>query len=186
MTTFPPQHAEDLVGQLLPPACREEVLGDLCESCQNAAQYMMSALAVVPRVIFSQIRRNTDSWVFLFTTCALAYSFIAGSAGLSPDLAHPLLRLAIPVVPALVALLICNGFAPVEERRQHAITFDIAIAMAAAAITQLILPAIFQTRLMLPGWWPSKGSVLSWLSIILLRAIFPPGAKLPPPRRSLP
>jgi hypothetical protein len=179
VTTYPSQNTEGLIASFLPPACREEVLGDLCESCRSRVEYSMTALAVIPRVIFSQIRRNTNSWVFLLTACALAYSFVAGSSGLSPDLTHPLLRLAIPVVPALLSLLICNGFAPVEERRQHAITFDIVIAMAASAITQLILMAIFQTSLMLPGWWPSEGTTLSWLSIILLRAILPPGAKLP-------
>jgi hypothetical protein len=178
VTTYPPQQTEDLVAWFLPPACREEVLGDLCESCKSPAQYTMSALAVVPRVIFSQIRRNTDSWVFLFTACAIAYSFIAGSAGLSPDLAHPLLRLAIPSIPAILTLLIRNGYASAEERRQRAITFDIVIAIGVAAVTQLILLAAFRSDLMLHGWWPSEGTTLSWFSIILLRAIFPPGTKL--------
>jgi hypothetical protein len=185
MTTYP-QHTEDLVALFVPPACREEVLGDLCESCKNPAEYTMSALAVVPRVIFSQIRRNTDSLVFLLTACAIAYSFIAGSAGLAPDSVNPFLRLAIPTVPALLSLLICNGFAPLEARRQHAITFDVVVAMAAASITQIILLATFQNNLMLRGWWPSEGTALSWFSIIMLRAIFPPGAKLPSMHRSLP
>ncbi|HVW07276.1 MAG TPA: hypothetical protein VHC90_01770 [Bryobacteraceae bacterium] len=185
MTAYPPQFAEGLLAYLLPPACREEVMGDLYESCRNPVEYALSALAVVPRVILSQIRRNTDSWVFLVTACAIVYSFIAGSAALSPNVAHPLLRLAIPIVPALVSLLICNGFAPNEERRRHAITFDIVIAMATAAITQLVLLAILQKSLLLPGWWPSEGTVLSWFAIILLRAIFPPGVKLPTAHRSL-
>jgi hypothetical protein len=179
MTTYPPQFAEDLIASLLPPACREEVLGDLFESCRNPVEYGLSALAVVPRVIFSQIRRNTDSWIFLLTAGALAYSFIAGSHGLSSGLAHPLLRLAIPLIPALLALLICNGFAPVEERRLHAVTFDIVVAGAAAAITQLVLLTILQTGLMLPGWCPSERTALSWVAIILLRALFPPGVKVP-------
>jgi hypothetical protein len=185
MTTVPLPGIEDFVGSLLPPACRDEVLGDLYESCQTPAEYTASALSVVPRVIFSQIRRNTNSWVFLLTACAIVYSFIAGSAGLSVDLAHPLLRLAIPIVPALLSLLICNGFARIEERRLHAVTFDIVIAMSVAAITQLILLATLQKSLMVSGWWPSEGNALSWLSIIVLRAIFPPGAKLPA-RQNLP
>jgi len=183
MTTLPLSGVEDFVASLLPPACREEVLGDLWESCQSPAEYTATALAVIPRVIFSQIRRNTNAWVFLLTACAIVYSFIAGSAELSPDLAHPLLRLAIPIVPALLCLLICNGFAPLEERRLHAITFDIVMAMGAAAVTQLILLATLQKSLMVAGWWPSEGNVLSWLSVIVLRAIFPPGENLPAARR---
>ena len=185
MTKYPSQRTEDLVAWLLPPACREEVLGDLWESCRTPLQYATSALAIVPRVIVSQVRRNTNAWVFLLTACALAYSFVAGSAGLSPDLAHPMLRIVIPIVPALLTLLLCNGFAPVEERRLHAIPFDIVIAMSAAAFTQLILLAILQKNLMLPGWWPSRGTALSWFSIILLRALFPPGVKLPASHKSL-
>lgn len=185
MTTYPPQFAEDLIAWFLPPSCREEVLGDLFESCRNPLEFGVSALAVIPRVIFSQIRRNTDSLVFLLTACALAYSFLAGSARMTPGLTHPILRLGIPCVAALLSLLLCNGFAPDEERRLHAVTFDIVVAMAAAAITQLILLAILERGLMLPGWWPSEGTALSWIAIILLRALFPPGVKLPPPHRSL-
>jgi hypothetical protein len=170
--------AEDLVGWFLPPSCREEVLGDLFESCRNPVEYGMSAIAVVPRVVFSQIWRNTDSWIFLLTAGALGYSFIAGSHGLA-GLPHPLLRLAIPLVPALLALLICNGFAPIEERRLRAVTFDIVVAGASAAVTQLVLLTILQTSLMLPGWCPTERTALSWVAIILLRAIFPPGVKVP-------
>jgi len=184
MTTYPPQFAEDLVASLLPPACREEVLGDLFESCRSPMEYGLSALAVIPRVIFSQVRRNTDSFVFLLTACALAYSFLAGSARMSPGLSHPLLRLGIPSAAALLCLLLCNGFAPAEERRLHAVTFDIVIAMAAAALTQLVLLAL-QRGLMLPGWWPSEGTALSWIAIIVLRALFPPGVKVPPAHWSL-
>ena len=184
MRVHPPELAEDLVGWFLPPACREEVLGDLWESCGNPIQYTISALAVVPRVIFSQIRRNTDSLVLLLSACAVAYSFSAGSA--SPNLTYPLLRLAIPSVPAILALLIRNGYASAEERRQRAITFDIVIAIGVAALTQLMLLATLRSDLMLRGWWPSEGTAFSWLFVILLRAIFPPGVKLPPAYRSLP
>jgi hypothetical protein len=176
--SYPPQFAEDLVGWFLPPSCREEVLGDLFESCRNPVDYAASALAVIPRVVFSQIWRNTDSFVFLLTACALAYSFIAGSVGMSRGVAHPLLRLAIPLVPALLSLLICNAFAPVEERRLHAVTFDIVVTMGAAALTQLVLFALLEHSLMLPAWVPSEGTALSWFAIIVLRAIFPPGVKV--------
>lgn len=185
MTTNPPALIETLVGCFLPPACREEVLGDLCESCDTPARYVISALAVIPRVIFSQIRRNTDAGIFLLTACAIAYSLRVGSPALSSDSGHSLLLLAIPVVPALLGLLICNGFAPLEERRLHAVTFDVVVAMAAAASTQFVLVALVQKGLMLPAWCPSPETAWSWLSIIVLRAIFPPGAKLPPAHRSL-
>jgi hypothetical protein len=187
MMPHPPELAEDLVGWFLPPACREEVLGDLWESCKNPVQYTISALAVVPRVVVSQIRRNTDVWIFLLTTCGVCYSVAAGVFNLSLE-GDPngILRLAIPVVPAVLILLIRNGFASLEDRRRRAITLDITVAMGVAALTQLILLASFRSDLMLSRWCPTGGTVLAWLFIILLRAIFPPGAKLPTTYRSLP
>ena len=59
--TRPPELAENLVGLFLPPSCREEVLGDLCESYENSPKYGLDAATVVPRVIVSQIRRNTGA-----------------------------------------------------------------------------------------------------------------------------
>ena len=186
MMAHPPEVAEDLVGWFLPPACREEVLGDLWESWKNPVQYAISALAVVPRVIFSQIRRNTDAWIFLLTTCGICYSVAAGVVDLSLESdPNALLRLAIPAVPAVLILLIRNGFASLEDRRRRAITLDITIAMGVAALTQLILLAAFRSDLMLARWCPSGGTVLAWLFVILLRAIFPPGAKLAPTYRGL-
>src|SRR5271170_5957251 len=104
----PPGIVEDAVGWFLPPACREEVLGDLYEQYVNAAQYAVNTMTVAPRVILSQIRRNTDARVFLPTICAICYSFAAGSADF-PQYASPLpgdpltlLRLAIPALAALL------------------------------------------------------------------------------------
>ena len=171
---------------MLPPACREEVLGDLWESCKNPVQYTMSALAVIPRVIVSQIRRNTDAWIFLLTTCGVCYSVAAGVIDLSLEGdPNALLRLAIPSIPAVLILLVRNGFASLEDRRRRAITLDITVAMGVAALTQLILLAAFRSDLMLPRWCPSGGTVFAWLFVILLRAIFPPGTKVSPIYRTL-
>jgi hypothetical protein len=187
MMAHPPEFAEDLVGWFLPPACREEVLGDLCESYQNVFQYALGAATVIPRVTLSQIRRNTGAWIFLLTTCGVCYSVAAGVVNLSlKGDPSALLRLAIPVVPAVLILLIRNGFAALEDRRRRAITLDIVVAMGVAALTQLILFAASRYDLMLLRWWPSGDTALAWLFIIVLRAIFPPEAKLPPANRSLP
>ena len=178
----PPEIAEDFIGWFLPPACREEVLGDLYERYVNAAQYAASALTVTPRVIVSQIRRNTDAVIFLLTACAIAYSFVDGWADLPirTDLtdAATLLKVSIPTVAALLALLVRNGYADPESRRQRAITLDIAIAMGTAGLTQLVLLAL-HPDLMLLRWCPSQGTASAWLFTIVLRAIFPPEMRLP-------
>ena len=187
MMAHPPEFAEDMLGWLLPPACREEVLGDLCESYANIFQYALGVAAVVPRVMVSQIRRNTDAWIFLLTACGVFYSVAAVAVNLSfGGDPNALLRLAIPVVPAVLILLVRNGFASLEDRRRRAITLDVTAAMGVAALTQFILLTTLRSDLMLSRWCPSGGTVLAWLFIILLRAIFPPGTKLPATHRSLP
>ena len=187
--TYPPEIVEDVVGWFLPPACREEVLGDLYERYVNAAQYAASVLNVTPRVIVSQIRRNTDAVIFLLTACAICYSFAAGWADLPAyiDLTDQvrLLKIEIATVAALVALLVRNGYAALEERRQRAITLDIAVAMGVAGVTQLVLMAAARPDLMLLRWCPSKGTASAWLFIILLRAIFPPEMRVPRPMRGV-
>jgi len=186
----PPEIVEDAVGWLLPPACREEVLGDLCEQYVNAALYAVNMLTVAPRVILSQIRRNTDVRVFMVTGCAICYSFAAGSADsslrdfpLQAD-AWTLVRVAIPALAALLVLLLRNGYADSESRRLRAITLDIAVAMGFAAFTQFALMATSRSDLMLVRWCPSGGTVMGWLFAILLRAIFPPEMRLQAPMQS--
>lgn len=187
MIAHPPECVEDMVGCFLPPACRQEVLGDLCECYENVFQYALSAASVIPRVVLSQIRRNTSTRIFLVTTCGIYYSVAAGAVNFSQgDTAQTLFRIAIPIIPAILILLVRNGFAALEDRRQRAITFDIVIALGVAALTQLVLLAAFRSDLTLRGWWPSDGTLLAWLFVIVLRAFFPPEAKVPPAHRSLP
>ena len=49
----------------MPPACREEVLGDFCERYRSPAQYAFDAVFTVPLVISSRIRRTSDPQIVL-------------------------------------------------------------------------------------------------------------------------
>ncbi len=51
---------ETIVGALLPPSCREPVMGDLCERYTSPGQYLADAFRTVPFVLWSQIRRSFD------------------------------------------------------------------------------------------------------------------------------
>src|SRR5215468_8543142 len=61
METRPPKLIEAIVAKLLPPACRENVLGDLRERCTSTPHYILDALRAVPFVVTSQSRRNFHS-----------------------------------------------------------------------------------------------------------------------------
>ena len=54
---------EKIVGIFIPPACREEVLGDLRERNDGVQLFIYDALRTIPLVIVSRIRRTTDSVV---------------------------------------------------------------------------------------------------------------------------
>lgn len=58
-----PEIIEKPLSLLIPPACREEVLGDLYEHCQSPSQFVRESLRVVPMIIFSRIRRTAEPQV---------------------------------------------------------------------------------------------------------------------------
>lgn len=67
---------ESILAALLPPASREHVLGDLAECAHTRRQYLAAFGAVLPRVIFSTLRRtlrddNGLSLMAILTTVAL-------------------------------------------------------------------------------------------------------------------
>jgi hypothetical protein len=58
METRPRPLIERLVGLCLPAACREQVLGDLCERYTSESQYLADAARTVPFVLASRARRT--------------------------------------------------------------------------------------------------------------------------------
>jgi hypothetical protein len=108
MPSDPPKALERVVGLLLPPACREEVLGDLCEKYKSPWQYVTTAARVVPSVILSRIRRTTDFQVLVIETSVLYGAYIASAwhqnhASLhEPELRH----LAIPTIETMAVLVL--------------------------------------------------------------------------------
>ena len=79
MRSGPSKAAEAIVALLLPPACREEVLGDLHERYRSRLQYFTDALSTVPLVILSRIRRTADPQVLLIQAFALYASFLTAA-----------------------------------------------------------------------------------------------------------
>src|ERR1041385_4633475 len=110
----PSRIAEAIVAVFLPPACREEVLGDLHERRQPTVQYALDALRTVPLVIVSRIRRTADPEVLLMQAFALYVSFLGAArledGGLLTG-QWGLLRLAIPPAMAMLGLILEDAYA---------------------------------------------------------------------------
>ena len=109
MPSGPPRRLEAFVGLLIPPACREEVLGDLHEKYTGPWQYISLAMCVIPCVMLSRIRRTTDLFVLLTEALLIYGSFLAATWYKDKTLLEGqwgFLRLAIPTVLNLSLLVL--------------------------------------------------------------------------------
>ena len=80
MEAHPPKLIEKIVAALIPPSCREHVLGDLHERYTSAAQYIRDAVRTVPFVVASQIRRSFSITLFMNEAAALCIAFWLASS----------------------------------------------------------------------------------------------------------
>ncbi|HZQ55947.1 MAG TPA: hypothetical protein VFB14_27380 [Bryobacteraceae bacterium] len=176
MSSRPPRIAEVTVALLLPPACREEVLGDLQERCKSPMQYVADALSTVPFVVISRIRRTADPQVLLIQASVLYLSFIAAAWLRDPTLLgqrRGLLRLAIPVVMAIAGLILDDAYAKPGPRP--------AITPARGPLLGLLVALVSQEALWmkkpdwaLPHWVAIYGCVIGLLLSSGIRMLFPP------------
>jgi hypothetical protein len=116
----PPKTLERIVGWLLPPASREEVLGDLWEQYSGPGQYIFNALCVVPCVIVSRICRTTDAQVLVIETSVLYGSYLASAWYRDPaslTQGPSLARLAIPTAVVMSVILIERAWGPGRKLR---------------------------------------------------------------------
>jgi hypothetical protein len=120
MEPGPPKIVEAVLAILLPPPCRESVLGDLHERFVSRRRYVRDAVLTVPLVILSQVRRATDAALLLLEAMALYLSFCVSARfynrGIFLEAPNVYLRVAFPVLAALVALMLADVYAPAEKR----------------------------------------------------------------------
>ena len=173
MHSGPSKTAEAVLAVLLPPACREEVLGDLHEQYSSPTQYAFDALRTVPLVIVSRIRRTADLQVLLIQAFALYLSFV-GSAWFKDEalLREPwgFLRLAIPAGTALLGLVVADAYAKPGRRSLPGLATLFGLAFA--AVSQSVLWAA-NPELAVPRWIMFAGCAMSLLLSSAIRMSFP-------------
>lgn len=177
MPSRPPRLLEAFFAVWIPPACREEVLGDLSEKYVSPAQYIVLAICTLPFVILSRARRVTEAPVLfmqalLIYGCYLAAGFYRDSAFLYSR--YGLLRTALPLVPFLLALVYCDiYFGPAKSPAR------MAGRVAYAALASFLLMARFACGAesaclvrTLPDWMNLLGSAVALLLVTALRTLF--------------
>ena len=132
MPSSPPRILEAIVAFFLPPASREEVLGDLWERYTGKMQYVFLAMHVVPCVILSRIRRTTDVRVLLMEALLVYASYLAAAWYTGRTLLMGqwgFLRLAVPPALAVAFMMLEDAWAPVRERSPLRLTGEVAMGM---------------------------------------------------------
>jgi hypothetical protein len=130
MPSGPSQTLETIVGLFVPPACREEVLGDLHEKYGGTAQYILLALQTVPCVIVSRIWRTTDVRVLLMQTVLLYASYLAAAWYTNKAFLYGewgLSRLAVPAILAVAFMMLEDAWSAAVNKSALRLTGEVAL-----------------------------------------------------------
>lgn len=176
MESQPPKIAETLVYWLLPPACREEVLGDMRERYRGLAQYLIEATSTVPSVIYSRIRRTTDAVIALMEAVSIFTAYVMSAWWLNRPMLireYGFAQLAIASAIFLAAIILADAYSDPKKRSPLKPLLGPAIGFALSYLMEL-------NR----GWAPSLpilawGGALSVLIVSTIRLAFPPVAERP-------
>jgi hypothetical protein len=171
MEARPPALADAIVRALIPPACREAVIGDLWERYTSPSAFVFEAVRALPFLVFSRIRRTTNA-----PMVAVAFLMLFASFGGSPRL---WLNAFIPALAVLAAFLLRDVYQDLSlSPIRRAIGDGVAVVVCAVA-TQAVL-AVARPELLLTRWGVLTG-LLTCLALIAGR-LAGPGAN---PRPSL-
>ena len=175
MESGPPKIAEALFGWLVPPACREEVLGDMRERNQSSAKYLVEATCTIPCVIYSRIRR-TDAVLTLMEAVSTYTAFVASARWLAPQLLlseYGFARLAIPAAIIVVAIILADAYSDPKKRSPLKPIFGPALGLILSFAVELNHSLSIEASVL--AW----GGALSVLLVSTLRLIFSPVADRP-------
>jgi len=172
MESGPSKISEALVGWLVPPACREEVLGDMRERHQRTAPYLLEATYMIPCVIYSRICRTTDAVVALMEALSMYTAFVIAAWSLDRALLlnqHGFARLAIPPAIYLAAMILTDAYCNLQDRWPPKPLFGPTLGFALAYIVQSM-----HNQWALPAAVFVWGSTVSFLLVPTLRLTFRP------------
>jgi hypothetical protein len=114
-----------------------------------------------------QILKTTQPRIALLEIFVVFYAFAAGSADPSA-----FARLAIPSAVIALVLLFRNAASGSRERAPAAPLVDVALSFAAVILSQGIL-AVVRPEFLLPGYRFTRGALIAWGFLVVLRAWFP-------------
>jgi hypothetical protein len=174
MESGPSKIAEALVYWLLPPACREEILGDMRERNQGSAQFLIEATCTVPSMIYSRIRRTTDAVVALMQAVSLYTAYVMSALWLNRDLllrGYGFSRLAVPTAICLLAIMLGDAYSDPKKRSPCRILFGPTVGIALTYTLEL------NHGWALPMPTLAWGGAFGFFTVSTLRLTFPPATE---------
>jgi hypothetical protein len=158
----PPASLETLFARCIPPVCREEVLGDLCEKYTSPVQYFFLAARTIPFVILSRLRRINGPAFLLTDPLPIYGGFLLEAwyrGALSRNDPAAFLRLAMPAALTWLYLAARDAFAPAPGKPP---AFEPA---------GLIVMFVFMATAGSPTWFYGFGS--AWILVSSTRLLLP-------------
>ena len=172
METHPPELIEAIIARLIPPACRENVMGDWAERYKSPAQYLFSALAALPFIVASQILRTFRLAVLFSQAAVLYFAFAGASLAGSGGLNHQPLPLVIIIGIALFVLVVRDAYVNPEEQPARRALRDVGFSIGIVICCQGLLRDLQLFNLALHPWLALAGSALSMPMLYMLRRFF--------------
>jgi hypothetical protein len=150
METRPPALVDAIVRALIPPACRESVIGDLWERYTTPGRYLGDALRALPFLVLSRLRRTTNpsmsAVVFLMLYASFQQSVRPWPSG------------ALPAAAILLTFLLRDVYRNAAITPARRTLGDTIAIVTAAFISQLAL-AWLRPELMLGRWGVAVGGI---------------------------
>jgi hypothetical protein len=130
----PPAWAERLVTMLTPPAAREAVLGDLCETFDTPGQYLREAARTVPFVVLSQMRRSAN--LPALGLQGFLIFFCLGGFSVGPFLG---MQAVLPTALVLLALLLRDTYQSLHRQADWHAMGEAIVMVIAMLVCSLLL-----------------------------------------------
>jgi hypothetical protein len=171
METGPRPLIVRFVSALIPPACREHVLGDLYQRNGSEAQYVVDGCRLVPYVIWSQIRRTARPSLLAGEFVLIYLAFASAAVSVAGFFAHPLAvyQLAIPAVLGLLTLILRDAYTG-TRRASPEVAADALLAVMTILIAEQLLVTA-NTVLALPRVVSIGGAVASLVGLSAIRTL---------------
>jgi hypothetical protein len=173
--TRPPELMDRAMHLLFPPAAREAVLGDLWERYRSPLQYAGEAARVLPHLIVSQIRRNSNAPMLGIA----AFSLLVGFGGIVGPNAPPIdvprwLRAAIPLIAALAGLILRDAYRDSARPSARRAAFDVVTVALCVLFCEAVLAALIAGAGLSPDWiltFPLRRALLTAFALATVFAL---------------